>query len=234
MTEMMRAAIVPPDAQRAIAPWTNFDRSDVSFARFGWETPGAMGFEPAPAGKSGRLALPGDATVVAPPLMTKDGTVTVFTYTPSHLTMLRVPMPAKGGSAPVANVQWTGAFAGAPFARRRTAALGPQPRRNLACMITVSPTATGAAVTLFEDNGNGQGRVAEAKSARNPAQFRTRALWSMVASYMPPFYSRRTICCGACFWLKWFGMAPTDLPKSLAASQSCYRKPAERRWWRSP
>jgi hypothetical protein len=171
--EMIRAATPPPNSLQAIAPWTNFDRSEVFFARFGWQAPGAIGIESGPPEESVKVAVPGDPTVIAPALMTEEGGTTVFTYTPASLTMLSFPLPAEGAPPPAAKVQWSTPVA--PPIRAAAAALGPPPH-NLIFAITVSQTATGAELKLFEGNGNGGARTAEVKGARVLANSEP-ALW---------------------------------------------------------
>ncbi|HWC98826.1 MAG TPA: hypothetical protein VG456_18830 [Candidatus Sulfopaludibacter sp.] len=156
--DMMRAAKAPANARTVVAPWTNFNRANVFFARYGWQAPGAMGLEAGMSGDEVRVALPPDAAVIAPALMPKDGTATVFARTPSSLMMARLPLPPNAGS-----VQWTAPVT-TPI-RGAAAALGLAPR-NQTFVVTVSQTAQGAELRLYDGEGAGKSRTAEVKSGR--------------------------------------------------------------------
>jgi hypothetical protein len=173
LTEMIRAADAPADAQRAIAPWTNFDRSEVLFARFGWQARGVIGIESGRPEESVKIELDLDTEFIAPALMTQNGDTTLFTYTPRNLTVVRFPAPTKGASTSAPRVQWTTPVA-SPI-QGSAAALGPAPQ-NLMFAVTLSQTDTGVELTLFERNGNGRGRTAELKGARILPSSRP-ALW---------------------------------------------------------
>jgi len=151
MLEMMRGSAAPADAAQALAPCTNFNRADVFFARFGWQSPAAVGLESVPEGGSAKAALAGGAAPVTPALMTEDGDAAVFTHTGSSVSLVRFPMPRKG-AAPDGHVQWTVQAPGE--IRAAAAALGPQPRNELYAL-TVSAKQSGAQATVFEgEKGN--------------------------------------------------------------------------------
>jgi hypothetical protein len=163
MIEMIRAATPAPNAGQALAPWTNFDRSELLFARFGWQSAGEIGFETGPPEKRSTIAAPLDSTVIHPALMTEDGIITVFTYTPASVTMARFPAPVKGGATSAGRVHWT-----TPTpepTRAAAAALGPRPQ-NPACAITVSENVRGVKVTLFNGDGDHGAPAAELENAR--------------------------------------------------------------------
>lgn len=150
LTEMIRAAPAPPNAQHVVAPWTNFNRSDVLFARFGWQAPGALGIESGVPRESIRAALALETTVIAPALTTENGATTVFTYSHTGLGRWEFPAPSKSGPAPEARTRWT--IEPASPIHAAAAALGPRPA-NQAYALTISAGPTGALATLYDGDG---------------------------------------------------------------------------------
>ncbi len=163
MIEMIRAATAAPNAGQALAPWTNFDRSELLFARFGWQGTGEIGFETGLRAKGSTMAAPLDSTVIHPALMTEDGSITVFTHTPASVSMASFPAPVKGGVTSAGRVQRTRPTP--EPTRAAAAALGPRPQ-NLVCAITVSENDRGVKVTRFDGDGDHGAPAAEVENAR--------------------------------------------------------------------
>jgi hypothetical protein len=140
-SDFKEAVKAPAEAERVLAPWTNFTRSEAYFARFGWESKNAIGVEEDPREKSS-ARFPSDGMRWArPALMVREGDVDVFGWKDRRIVVARLAREGKP-----AELVASGELAATPVACRAT--LGPESLGSRRVAVAVSANAQGMDLTL--------------------------------------------------------------------------------------
>ncbi len=170
--KMVPAAVPPPEATDVIAPWTNFDRSDVFYFRTGWRTPAAVGMETDTPVQRATAAIEAGSEVIHPALMAKDGAASVLVRTAKEILLIQLPLPAEEKAPPPSQTIWKANLEHPAIAA--CAAVAPAPL-NKPFALTVGQGMGNVAVTLFE-SGASKGKHVEIPAATLPPDSQP-ALW---------------------------------------------------------